>query len=156
MNWQLTEQIEEFRDEQEQLLTQLPLGGSQFMKMWWDDIKKRPCAEFVPIDNILLPFAAASFYTSPRVTEQQDISQWEFQNRIDRGLYRDVSFIRATLDPEPTASEKANEKIEGKKMQSSDDGAMPQANAACAAVRVGISSSTMWTTGGIVSKRAGS
>ena len=32
MNWQLTEQIEEFRDEQEQLLTQLPLGGSQFLK----------------------------------------------------------------------------------------------------------------------------
>ena len=122
MNWQLTEQIEEFRDEQEQLLTQLPLGGSQFMKMWWDDIKKRPCAEFVPIDNILLPFAAASFYTSPRVTEQQDISQWEFQNRVDRGLYRDVNFVKATLDPEPTASAKANEKIEGKKMQSSEDG----------------------------------
>jgi len=37
MNWQLTEQIEEFRDEQEQMLTQLPLGGSQFMKLWFDD-----------------------------------------------------------------------------------------------------------------------
>ena len=55
MNWQLTEQIEEFRDEQEQLLTQLPLGGSQFLKLWYDEKKKRPCAEFVPIDNILLP-----------------------------------------------------------------------------------------------------
>ena len=32
MNWQLTEQIEEFRDEQEQMLTQLPLGGSQYLK----------------------------------------------------------------------------------------------------------------------------
>ena len=37
MNWQLTEQIEEYRDEQEQLLTQLPLGGSQYMKMWYDE-----------------------------------------------------------------------------------------------------------------------
>jgi len=72
MNWQLTEQIEEFRDEQEQLLTQLPLGGSQFMKIWYDDKKRRPCAEFVPIDNILLPFSAANFYTAQRVTEQQD------------------------------------------------------------------------------------
>jgi len=122
MNWQLTEQIEEFRDEQEQMLTQLPLGGSQFMKIYWDDKKKRPCAEFVPIDNILLPFSAVSFYTSPRVTEQQDISQWEFQNRIDRGLYRDISFIKASLNPDPTAAEKANEKIEGKKNESSDDG----------------------------------
>ena len=33
MNWQLTEQIEEYRDEQEQMLTQLPLGGSQFLKL---------------------------------------------------------------------------------------------------------------------------
>ena len=50
MNWQLTEQIEEFRDEQEQLLTQLPLGGSQYLKMWYDDHNKGPCTEFVPID----------------------------------------------------------------------------------------------------------
>jgi len=78
MNWQLTEQIEEFRDEQEQMLTQLPLGGSQFLKLWYDDRKKRPCAEFVSIDNILLPFSAANFYTAQRVTEVQDITQQEF------------------------------------------------------------------------------
>ena len=52
MNWQLTEQIEEYRDEQEQMLTQLPLGGSQYLKLWYDEKKRRPCAEFVPIDNI--------------------------------------------------------------------------------------------------------
>jgi hypothetical protein len=69
MNWQLTEQIEEYRDEQEQMLTQLPLGGSQYMKLWYDEKKRRPCAEFMPIDNILLPFAAANFYTAQRVTE---------------------------------------------------------------------------------------
>jgi len=122
INWQLTEQIEEFRDEQEQLLTQLPLGGSQFMKMWFDEKKKRPCAEFVSIDNILLPFSAANFYTAQRVTEQQDISEFEFRQRINRGLYRDITFIRATTEPEQTASEKANAKIEGKKFEDNEDG----------------------------------
>jgi hypothetical protein len=122
MNWQLTEQIEEFRDEQEQMLTQLPLGGSQFMKLWYDDKKRRPCAEFVAIDNILLPFASANFYTSQRVTEQQDISEWEFEQRINRGLYRDVKFIRTTTEPEQTAAEKANAKIEGKQFQDGEDG----------------------------------
>ena len=122
MNWQLTEQIEEFRDEQEQLLTQLPLGGSQFMKMWYDDTKRRPCAEFVPIDNILLPFAAVNFYTAQRVTEQQDITGWEMQQRIDRGLYRDISFIRATAAPDMTKAEQANEKIEGKSWSDNEDG----------------------------------
>ena len=122
MNWQLTEQIEEFRDEQEQMLTQLPLGGSQFMKLWYDDKKRRPCAEFVAIDNILLPFASANFYTSQRVTEQQDISEWEFEQRINRGLYRDIKFIRTTTEPEQTAAEKANAKIEGKQFQDGEDG----------------------------------
>jgi hypothetical protein len=122
MNWQLTEQIEEFRDEQEQMLTQLPLGGSQFMKLWYDEKKRRPCAEFVAIDNILLPFASANFYTSQRVTEQQDISEWEFKQRISRGLYRDVNFIRTTSEPEQTAAEKANAKIEGKQFEDGEDG----------------------------------
>jgi hypothetical protein len=122
INWQLTEQIQEFRDEQEQLLTQLPLGGSQFMKLWFDEKKRRPCAEFVPIDNILLPFAAANFYTAQRVTEQQDITEYEFRQRIDRGLYRDINFIRATSEPEQTKAEKANAKIEGKQYETNEDG----------------------------------
>lgn len=122
LNWQLTEQIEEFRDEQEQMLTQLPLGGSQFLKLYWDDKKKRPCAEFLPIDNVFLPFSAVSFYTAQRVTEVQDISTWEFTNRVDRGLYRDIDLIRSALEPDVSATEKANQKVEGKKYQDNDDG----------------------------------
>ena len=121
-NWQLTEQIEEFRDEQEQMLTQLPMGGSQYLKLWYDEDKKRPCAEFIPIDNILLPFAAANFYTAQRATEMQDITEWEFRRRIGSGLYRDIDFVRATMEPDETASEKANDKIEGRKYQENEDG----------------------------------
>jgi hypothetical protein len=121
-NWQLTEQIEEFRDEQEQMLTQLPLGGSQYMKLWYDEQKHRPCAEFVPIDNILLPYAAVNFYTAQRVTEMQDITTMEFKRRMDAGLYRDINFIRATSEPTQTASEKANNKIEGREWQDNEDG----------------------------------
>jgi chaperonin GroES len=122
MNWQLTEQIEEFRDEQEQLLTQLPLGGSQYLKMWYDEGKKRPCTEFVPIDNIYLPYASGNFYTAQRVTEVNTITSWEFQRRVDLGLYRDINLIRASAEPEMSYAEKANTKIEGKKFQDNDDG----------------------------------
>jgi hypothetical protein len=122
MNWQLTEQIEEFRDEQEQLLTQLPLGGSQYLKLWYDEKKKRPCAQFLPIDNVLLPFASANFYTAQRFTEVDDISEWEFKRRIESGLYKDTALTRATMDPEPTASQKATNKIEGKSPNENEDG----------------------------------
>ena len=122
MNWQLTEQIEEFRDEQEQMLTQLPLGGSQFLKLWYDEKKKRPCAEFVAIDNILLPFSAVNFYTAQRVTEVQDITQETFEDRVASGLYRDIDIVRTSLEPETTKAEKANDKIEGKQFQENNDG----------------------------------
>jgi chaperonin GroES len=122
MNWQLTEQIEEFRDEEEQMLTQLPLGGSQYIKLWYDDRKKRPCAEFLPIDNVLLPFAAGNFYTAQRVTEIQDITQYEFKRRIASCLYRDISLVRATAYPEESAPQKANLKVEGKEPDENEDG----------------------------------
>jgi len=115
MNWQLTEQIEEYRDEQEQMLTQLPLGGSQYLKLWYDEGKKRPCAEFVPIDNIYLPFAAGNFYTAQRVTEVQDITQEEYEIRVKNGLYIDLDIYKPSEEPEQSKAQKATDKVEGKK-----------------------------------------
>ena len=122
LNWQITEQIEEFRDEQEQLLTQLPLGGSQYFKLWFDEEKKRPCVEFLPIDRVILPFAASNFYTAQRAAEMHEITHWEFNRRIASGMYRDIDITKATMEVEPTRVQKANDKIEGKKYEDNDDG----------------------------------
>ena len=117
LNWQLTEQIVEYRDEEEQMFTQLPLGGSQYLKVWYDTKEKRPKVEFTPIDNIYLPFAAGNFYTAQRVTEVQDITQEEYELRVQEGLYRDLNIFTAPLEPNQTKAEKANDKVEGKKSQ---------------------------------------
>jgi len=122
LNWQITEQIEEFRDEQEQLLTQLPLGGSQYFKLWFDEQKKRPCVEFLPIDRVILPFAASNFYTAERAAEVHEITHWEFNRRVASGMYRDIDMVRATMSPEMTKPQKANDKIEGKKWEDNEDG----------------------------------
>jgi chaperonin GroES len=116
LNWQLTEQIQEYRDEMEQLLTQLPLGGSQYLKWRYDLEQKRPMTEWIPIDNMLLPYATTNFYTSARVTEVQDITEDVFQQRIDQGIYRDIGNIYTSEieEDEMTRSQKANNKIEGK------------------------------------------
>ena len=122
MNWQLTEQIEEFRDEQEQMLTQLPLGGSQYFKLWFDEEKKRPCVEFLPIDRVILPFAASNFYTAQRAAEVHEITHWEFNRRIASGMYRDIDVMRATQAPDQTKPEQANNKIEGRNYEDNEDG----------------------------------
>ena len=120
LNWQLTEQVPEYRDEMEQLLTQLPLGGSQFLKWRYDAEQKRPMCEWIPIDNILLPYSTTNFYTSPRVTEVQDITEDTYLTRIENGDYRDVDSNYSSDTPlnDQTNSEKANDKIEGKDMPS--------------------------------------
>jgi enamine deaminase RidA (YjgF/YER057c/UK114 family) len=87
------------------------------MKIWYDEQKRRPCAEFVPIDNVYLPFAAVNFYTAGRVTEVQDITQETFEERVDSGLYIDIDIVRASMEPEESKAEKANNKIEGRKSQ---------------------------------------
>ena len=117
MNWQLTEQIVEFRAEEEQMLTQMPLGGSQYFKIWYDDQQKRPCVEFVPIDNIYLPYAAGSFYTAQRVTEVNDITQEMFEIRVDQGLYIDLDLMPPSQSPDQSKAEQANDKIEGRTEQ---------------------------------------
>jgi hypothetical protein len=71
---------------------------------------------------VLLPFASANFYTAQRFTEVDDISEWEFKRRIESGLYKDTALTRATMDPEPTASQKATNKIEGKSPNENEDG----------------------------------
>ena len=116
LNWQLSEQVPEYRDEMEQLLTQLPLGGSQFLKWRYDGEQARPTCEWVAIDNILLPYASTNFYTSPRVTEVQDITEDTFLQRIEQGIYIDIDTVYtsdAALNDQ-TRSQKANNKIEGK------------------------------------------
>jgi len=122
LNWQITEQIEEFRDEQEVLLTQLPLGGSQYFKIWFDEEKKRPCVEFLPIDRVILPFAATNFYTAQRAAEVHEITTHEFEARIKSGMYRDIDFIKPTQSLDENKVQKANNKIEGKSNEDNEDG----------------------------------
>jgi hypothetical protein len=122
LNWQITDQIEEFKDEQEQLLTQLPLGGSQYFKLWFDEQKKRPCVEFLPIDRVILPFAATNFYTAQRAAEVHEITQYEFERRIRTGMYRDVNYVKASGTLDQNKVEQANNKIEGKQFEDNKDG----------------------------------
>ena len=115
MNWQLTDQIAEYRDEMEQMLTQLPLGGSQYLKWRYEYELKRPTCEWVPIDNILLPYASTNFYTSARITEIQDITEDIFKQRVEQGIYRDIdsNYISDIETDQQSQSKKANDKIEG-------------------------------------------
>lgn len=113
MNWQLTKQMPEYYDELEQLLSQMPLGGSQYLKLRFDESLRRPVAEFIPIDEVYVPYAATNFYSASRATHRQLITQDQFEKRVASGFYRDISVFSSNQLPEQTASELATDKIEG-------------------------------------------
>ena len=112
MNWQMATQVREQRPEFERLLSQLPLGGSQYKRWWWDTVLERPRTEVVYIDDVFLPFAQSDFYTSPRVTHRQWVSEQEMDARVECELYRDVPLSSPTyLDQ--SKSKVATDKVEG-------------------------------------------
>ena len=113
MNWQLTTRIQEQRAELERLLSQLPLGGSQYKRWWWDAALGRPRTETVYIDDVFTPYGQADFYTSPRVTHRQWVSRSEYEARIDSGLYRNIGVMPNFSMDDQSASGKASDKIEG-------------------------------------------
>lgn len=114
LNWQMTRQMPEFRAELEQLATQLPLGGGQYLKITWDHNKKRPVPMFVPIDDVYLPFAATNFYTAERKTHVQYVTRIEYQKRVESGMYLDVDFVADATPPDESKAAVANDKIEGR------------------------------------------
>ena len=114
MNWQLTVQAQEARAEVEQMLTQLPLGGAQYLKLSWDDRRNRPQFLAVMIDDMLLPYAATNFYSAQRKTHVQYITQLDYEQRVKSGMYRDVELTPPGMEPEASLAEQANNKIEGR------------------------------------------
>jgi hypothetical protein len=113
MNWQTTQQMPELRGELEQLSTQLPLGGGQYLKLMWSEQWKRPTAEFIAIDDIYLPFAATNFYSAERKTHVQYVTKAEFNRRMKAGMYAEVD-VGSPDQVEFSKSTIANDKIEGR------------------------------------------
>lgn len=126
MNWQCTTQMPEFKSVIEQVLTQIPLGGVQYTKMYFWDRGNRPKTEFVPLDDIYIPYQAANFLSSERKTHRQRLTKMEFEERIAAGIYIDPELsITAGADPDSdSAPQRATNKIEGKSQEGYDEDGM--------------------------------
>ena len=68
MNYLLTEEMTEYRDETEQMLFKLPLAGSAFKKVYYDPLLERPCAMFVPAEDFVVSYGATDLMTCARYT----------------------------------------------------------------------------------------
>lgn len=119
LNWQLTEKVPEYITELEQTLTQLPMGGSQYTKFFEDRENDIWSCEFVPIDDLYIPFSCSSFQKTPRLTHYQRLTKQEYEDRVESGFYIDPLDSGAT-EPSTTQAGEASAKIEGKEKTTPD------------------------------------
>ena len=98
LNYQLTEEMTEYRDELEQMLFQLPLAGSAFKKVYYDSILQRPCAMFVPAEDFVASYGASDLQTCERYTHVMKKTDIEVMKLQANGFYRDVDLPDAAPD----------------------------------------------------------
>jgi hypothetical protein len=101
MNYLLTEEMTEYRDETEQMLFKLPLAGSAFKKVYYDPIMERPASMFVPAEDFVASYGASDLMTCPRYTHIMKKTSNEILELQVAGFYRDVDLP----DPEPDFSD---------------------------------------------------
>ena len=73
MNYQIMEVMEEFDPDMDQLLFYLPLSGSTFKKVYFDEAKQRAVSKFIPAQDLVVPYAASDLATASRVTHVSTI-----------------------------------------------------------------------------------
>lgn len=127
MNYQLTELCPEYRTELQKMLAMLPLEGSSYKKLFWNTVKKRPRSEYVPSEDLILPYGAPGLYDSPRVSHRMFKTEGEYRRLVHSGLYRDVDLGSAAESEDTSGSSPAEikemvDRTQGQRPGNASDG----------------------------------
>jgi hypothetical protein len=90
MNYQTTEVMEEYDPDMDQLLFYLPLSGSAFKKVYFDESLQRAVSKFIPAQDLVVPYSATDLLTSPRVTHVLRMDENDLRKMQVAGFYRDI------------------------------------------------------------------
>jgi len=108
MNYQVTEQMPEYFDEFERMLFHLPLIGSAFKKVYYDATLKRPCSEFVPIDQFYVSYYATDLRNADRYTHVIYKNAVDLQKDIASEIYVDAEMAEPSSTPITSFAEKVD------------------------------------------------
>ena len=97
MNYQLMTVMEEYDSETDQLLFYLPLSGSAFRKVYYDQNLNRAVSRFVPAEDLIVPYATTDIYSATRITHQIEMPMNDIRKLQKAGFYRDVEISTAAI-----------------------------------------------------------
>ncbi len=90
MNYQLVYKMKEYDAETDQMLFHLPLAGSAFKKIYYDGNMGRPCAKFIPSEDLVVNYGASELEDAERITHVIKISPNDLKRQMLSGFYRDI------------------------------------------------------------------
>jgi hypothetical protein len=96
MNYQIMDQMKEYEPEFDQMLFHLPLAGSTFKKVYYDDLLGRAVSKFVPADDLVVPYTATSLDDAESVIHVIKISENDLRKQQINGFYSDVELSKPT------------------------------------------------------------
>ena len=108
MNYELTENMVEYRPEHERMLYSLGLAGSAFKKVYFDPNLGRQAAIYIPAEDVIVPYGASNIEAAERVTHIMRKTENEVMKLQVSGFYSGVELG----DPEPFHSDIEEKKAE--------------------------------------------
>jgi len=111
MNYMITEEMEEYTPEFDQLLFYLALAGSAFKKVYYDEVMQRAVSKFIPAEDLVVPYYATDLLECERITHVIKMGENEILKKQAAGFYRDVELKPTSSGP--TEIEKKYQELEG-------------------------------------------
>jgi len=111
MNYYITNVMEEYTPDMDQMLFYLPLAGSTFKKTYYDETLGRAVSRFVPAENLVVPYETTDLETCPNITQVVRMSLNDLRKRQIAEVYLDVEVIPA--QKEMSSLEGEMDRIEG-------------------------------------------
>jgi hypothetical protein len=112
MNYQLMDQMKEYESDFDQMLFYLPLSGSTFKKVYYDDLLERAVSKFVPADDLVVPYTATSLDDAESVIHVVKMSENDLRKQMVSGFYSDIELTKPTGTVTNELEEKERE-VEG-------------------------------------------
>ena len=94
MNYQLMDQMKEYEPEFDQMLFHLPLSGSTFKKVYYDDLLGRAVSKFIPADDLVVPYTATSLDDAEAVIHVVKMSENDLRKQQVNGFYSDIELSK--------------------------------------------------------------
>jgi len=98
MNYLLMEKMEDYTTDMDQMLYYLPLSGSTFKKVYYDEFLQRPVSKFVPAEDLVVPYYASDLKDAGRITHVLKMGENDLNKRMAAGFYRDIELPKPNVD----------------------------------------------------------